>query len=85
MESSRANLPSVDTDVEPARFKCRVKVDHAVSISCACLLDQFCWTGFEEYMNFFSSYVEVLDGAYTRCLDGAGPCETMGRYLDRLI
>lgn len=60
MESSRANLPSVDTDVEPARFKCRVKVDHAVSISCACLLDQFCWTGFEEYMNFFQAISKSL-------------------------
>jgi hypothetical protein len=38
MESSRANLPSMDTDVEPARFKCRAEVDHAVSNSCACLL-----------------------------------------------
>lgn len=30
-----------------------------------------------------SSYVEVLDEAYTRCLDGAGICETMGRYPDK--
>jgi hypothetical protein len=33
MESRRANLPSVVTDVEPARFKCWAEVDHAVSNS----------------------------------------------------
>jgi hypothetical protein len=30
-----------------------------------------------------SSYVEVLDEAYTGYLDGAGTCETMDMYLDK--
>lgn len=59
MESSRANLPSMDTDVEPARFKCQAEVDLTVSESCACLFrmkfDRFCWTGFKrvEYVSAF--------------------------------